>query len=512
MSLAGVFLLLRIDWSTQPYEDAAMLMRYAGHLAEGHGVVWNIGEPPLDGATDFGFLVLLAMVNGLGLSLEHGVRTLAVGAHVATVVWVYVCMRRLQGAPHWAAGLSALYVAFGVGGYLSAAYFGTPVFVMFVSLAWGIGVWTATRASPKFLGNTLFAAFSLAAGLIRPEGVLICSMMAVGLLVPLSPDHRRRFIATYMATFLALGGAYFVWRWSYFGHPLPNPFYAKGGGELHVGALKTGARSTLKYVFPLLPILLLGWTSRAARPLALATTVPLVGGTAMWVLLSDEMNFGGRFQYVNLVAPVLAWYPIFHAAKRDFPAIERMVVRRNVQGAFVVACLTVFAVQAKLMARVTYHNDGRLQMARELRSVGAGQAVMAVTEAGLLPFYSGWRAIDTWGLNDASIAHAGGVSHAYLKDKSPDLIVLHGRFSPAHPATDAIDSVSRWSKHVATVRTFAEAERYTLASAYGDKPSDTHSYYVKRDSPFHNELLDIIRDRRYIWYTTGRPATDYASP
>jgi ADP-heptose:LPS heptosyltransferase len=30
-----------------------------------------------------------------------------------------------------------------------------------------------------------------------------------------------------------------MWRWQYFGYPLPNPFYKKGGGTLHLaGALK----------------------------------------------------------------------------------------------------------------------------------------------------------------------------------------------------------------------------------------------------------------------------------
>jgi len=47
------------DFAAQPEEDAAILMRYAQHLAAGHGIVWNVGEPPVDGATDFLFMLLL---------------------------------------------------------------------------------------------------------------------------------------------------------------------------------------------------------------------------------------------------------------------------------------------------------------------------------------------------------------------------------------------------------------------------------------------------------------------
>ncbi|HET7142495.1 MAG TPA: hypothetical protein VFI68_00630, partial [Anaerolineales bacterium] len=49
-----------VDFSIPPFEDAAMLMRYSQHLAQGHGVTWNIGEHPVDGATDFLFMVLSA--------------------------------------------------------------------------------------------------------------------------------------------------------------------------------------------------------------------------------------------------------------------------------------------------------------------------------------------------------------------------------------------------------------------------------------------------------------------
>ena len=45
-----------VDFTIPPFEDAAMLMRYAQNFAGGHGIVWNIGEHPVDGATDFLFM------------------------------------------------------------------------------------------------------------------------------------------------------------------------------------------------------------------------------------------------------------------------------------------------------------------------------------------------------------------------------------------------------------------------------------------------------------------------
>src|SRR4051812_24123669 len=34
------------------FEDAMISMRYARHLADGHGLVWNVGEPPIEGFTN----------------------------------------------------------------------------------------------------------------------------------------------------------------------------------------------------------------------------------------------------------------------------------------------------------------------------------------------------------------------------------------------------------------------------------------------------------------------------
>ena len=93
----GLLLLLFVGWYVwaeldlrgRPEEDAAMLMRYSRHLAAGHGIVWNIGEKPVDGATDFLFMVVLAAVHGLGLSLETSARAIGLFAHAATVWLVF---------------------------------------------------------------------------------------------------------------------------------------------------------------------------------------------------------------------------------------------------------------------------------------------------------------------------------------------------------------------------------------------------------------------------------------
>jgi hypothetical protein len=51
LSVSSVFRSLNV--SGAPSEDAAILMRYSEHLASGAGIVWNIGEHPVDGPRIF---------------------------------------------------------------------------------------------------------------------------------------------------------------------------------------------------------------------------------------------------------------------------------------------------------------------------------------------------------------------------------------------------------------------------------------------------------------------------
>ncbi len=77
-----------LDFSKNPYEDAAMLMRYAQHLAQTGAIVWNIGASPVDGGTDFLFMLVLAAVVKVGLSVEIAARLTGIVSHVLTVILV----------------------------------------------------------------------------------------------------------------------------------------------------------------------------------------------------------------------------------------------------------------------------------------------------------------------------------------------------------------------------------------------------------------------------------------
>ena len=87
--VTGYFVIKVLQVNSLPIEDAAMLMRYAVHIAQGNGIVWNIGAPPVDGGTDFLFMIVLAGMVKVGLSVTIAARVIGIVSHVLTVIIVY---------------------------------------------------------------------------------------------------------------------------------------------------------------------------------------------------------------------------------------------------------------------------------------------------------------------------------------------------------------------------------------------------------------------------------------
>src|SRR5262245_14419204 len=252
-----------LDFHRTPFEDAAMIMRYADHVAHGYGAVWNIGDPPVDGATDFLFMMGAAVLIKAGASAEAAVRNLALGAHFATALLIYWVNRRIWKAPVVVALICSWYFAASTGLAYVAAYFGTPVFALAATVAWSLALKIIRDKQPSRALSMSFALASLVTGLIRPEGVILTALMAISVVLVLGWRSSIRVVSSFAAVFLTLGSAYFAWRWWYFGYPLPNPYYKKGAGHVHWESLEPSLMNLLGFARPFLPLFLLGFRSPA---------------------------------------------------------------------------------------------------------------------------------------------------------------------------------------------------------------------------------------------------------
>ena len=162
--------------------------------------------------------------------------------------------------------------------------------------------------------------------------------------------------------------------------------------------------------------------------------------------------------------------------------------------------------QFRYVNRLTYNHDGRYEVAQLLAEYGHQKYKLATTEAGILPLYSDWQTLDTWGLNDPWIAHHGGITREYLDQYKPDVVVFHAYGSPLVPFRGPKD----WNRMVKVLKNYSEEHGYILAAIFGESPSNTHYYYVSPSFPYRDELVEKLSAMNYSWWESGRRAINYA--
>jgi len=224
----GLYLAWQVLWLC---DDAYISFRYARNFAEGHGLVYNVGEW-VEGYTNFLWTFLLGWVGRLGGDIPWAGLVGNLASFAVALVAVALTVRRAAPGPV-AVPFAALALA------------ATRPFHTFASS----GLETmpvAALVALAMLGSLhprrgpVVAGLALAAGtLMRPDQVLLFGAMGLAFAVedlawrrelpPLRRVDVRR-LAAFAAPFALLVVPWFSWRWSAYGDLFPNTFYAKSGG------------------------------------------------------------------------------------------------------------------------------------------------------------------------------------------------------------------------------------------------------------------------------------------
>lgn len=483
-----------------PFEDAAMLLRYADHLAQGHGIVWNIGEAPVDGATDFLFMVLVAGLARMGMDVTVAARILTLGAHLLTIAVVYRMVAMRPRGTVVAACASALVIATGPGLNYCEALFGTTVFALagLVTYSYFLRMMEDEDRPGLTVG---FAIAGILTGLIRPEGVILVIGMLSSLLWYLRGKMRKQLIMRFLILFCIPGLVYFGWHWAYFGRPLPNPFYIKGNGNLYPSSLRASFVGVVKMGSVLLPLMAWAAWKKDARRKTMLLYAPVVLFAVAWILMSNAMNFSNRFQYILMPIMWVAWLPIVELMRPGFTFRGRWLAVGLPLVAIVIALQFFFYARQPRI-----HKDGRADLGRALEPWKSKDYTIAVTEAGNLPFFSKWKAIDTWGLNDRHIAGSGSVDPAYLDQYRPAIVMIHDYWSPGYAKKSP---EAGWANMTAVLEAYLKSNYYEMVACWGRDPQSSHFYYLRTDLPDFDTLKQLIGGFPYVWYEDGYPAENF---
>jgi hypothetical protein len=448
LGLAALCLLVSFSgvlWPSWLSDDAFISFRYAQNLAAGNGLVYNLGER-VEGYTNFLWTLLAAGVLALGGDLLLAAYLAGVLLGLAIVLLTYALAERLCG-PAWglAAALIAgtsqsllIYTARGAG-------LETGLFTL-LALA-GSACYLMADRRPAWLA-AVGALLALAA-LTRPEGLLVfgVTLLAQGRAwlaarsrpsapawlagPPPAPGDLLWLAGPFLLIFLP----YFLWRFSYYGDPLPNTFYAKTGGGLlqALRGLQYAGWFALTLGGPLLLLVCLPWLRgwRAALASWRGYLLPLALIYSAYIVAVGGDHFRGERFFV----PVLPWLAILLAdgLAVALPARPSRPARAALALLLAAGGLAALARSAPVDATIG-GVDESVWIWRELGWWMADNtppdATLAARGAGAVAFYSQRSVIDLLGLTDKHIARlavadmgAGTAGH----EKSDPAYVLNDR-------------------------------------------------------------------------------------
>jgi len=474
--LIGLAILaFRVMWAavgTLPIDDAFISFRYARNLVEGHGLVFNPGER-VEGYTNFLWTLLLAAGIRAGADAVLASRVLAAlsAAGTMAVLWAMarsLCQGRNEGESvclGWLAGFGpVLFASMSAPARLVATGMETMFFTLLVTVLFS-SVELARRR--KAGGVAALAGISAAlAAMARPEGLLYGGLagcyLAVGALSRESLKCSFRRGAFYTVALLGVYGPYFLWRFAYYGHLLPNTFYAKVGVPWQE-RLATGWDKLLDIgsqwgILPLLFLALVAIPSARREPLFRFSFLVLGAAAASFVLVGGDflVFFGPRFLMPALPLLLLL----------DTEALRRLVwlLRgerwRQWVAAVVAAALVGYAFwftwPAKLWRFPGLDQEHRAWLATGewLKTHAAPDSTVATSAAGIIPFVSRLPTLDMFGLVDEHIAHEGIVDAAmppghqksdpgYVMGRRPEYLVDPHLTEEGIPVTARLGWVSK---------------------------------------------------------------------
>ena len=467
-------------------DDAFISFVYSRNLAEHGKLVFNLGEHPVEGYTNFLWTVLLAAFMKVGLVPELMSRVLGTAFAVATLGVVAWLSRRLRPEPadaewSWWDALPALLLA-GVPGYAcwSSGGLETQMFAFLVTLgaAWHLDELLDDRP-PRARTGLVFAL----AALTRPEGSLLFALTVMHRAVVTFARGRftiGRAELRFLGAFLLLVVPHFLWRRWYYGWWLPNTFYIKSSGV--GGAWQYGAHYLLRvveqfhlWIVPILVAAALFVERPRGLRLLLGYATFVVAVFALYVA-SVGGDFMGLYRFVMPVIPLVALV----AALSLRSALRRV---DRLAPFFVMLALALHAWHAVGVDKAAlvipgpsdngidrpgwlkWYTDDRAAIGRWFAAHAQPDDYAAVGGAGAQVYYSRMRSLDCYGLSDEYIAHnvpanqsrPGHQKYApddYIVSRRPTIITSHNYYighSPTYVAGDSAIWMQR-GYHYVTVR------------------------------------------------------------
>ena len=265
------------------WDDGMISMTYARNLVRGHGLLWNPGDTPVQGYSNLGVTLMMAVAH-LVAPQAHRVSAVVQGLELAalggTAIVVGSLARRVRPEqPAVAVGGRARHVGLGVGSRCvgpAGLRRGAHRAVARRERARGV---RSPSAGPALgvHGRSSCSARGWYCGSMRRLWFVGLGAAALRL-----PGPRRQRIAASLAVLLVVTGAMLGLSAMLYGDPLPNTVYLKAMGSPRSLVLQSGVAQLGDWLPPLLPALgVAGYGAVRHRREPIAITIAAVVGLGL---------------------------------------------------------------------------------------------------------------------------------------------------------------------------------------------------------------------------------------
>ncbi len=448
-------------------DDAYISFRYAKHFAQGYGLVWYPGSDEY-GYTNFLFTLLIGLMMKAGLGPEMASYLISIPSYFGIILLTYSIGRLI-----FSSMVPTLLACLGVATNHTMAAYATGGLETSFQLCLIMGVYYCVLCwhfsqHQKFLKRT--ACLATLALLTRLDSALLLFPAYAFMALRLADDYRKQIISfsamAYQLVFAAIIPSLAVCllltfcHLYYNGHAMPTSFYAKLNNQWYI-------MNGFNYVYAFIkaqmyaPLLLMGlwflmvsekdftWQSWRYRLLLLACI-------AIWLLY--VLHVGGDFMEFRFVLPMLPFFYllildlILDKSKNHYLPMTVLLAALILFGNYI----QPYYFQSRMMDKNLIESTGLLnkwvvgrpynwsrtgKILRKLFYTGSPDDIkIAVTGAGIIPYYSDLFAIDQHGLNTRKVIEIGGTEYLprpghrvkarpnFLEKQGVNLIIDHPIF------------------------------------------------------------------------------------
>jgi arabinofuranosyltransferase len=406
-------------------DDAMISMRYAQHLASGHGLIWNVGEAPVQGFTNLGWMLFMALLHLLPFSMAKislGIMVASAAVLLFNVIVVHrVCMAvdpNARFAPLLAAATAAFYFPL-VFWSLRGMEVGLLVLLVDLAMLYSMHMEPRRFRETALLGLVLATALVVRMDAAPQVAVIVIYAIAAR---KMSRGQAAALLAAVLVTLICI----LAFQKTYFGDALPNTYYQKMVGGSMGDRIRYGILVFNNYASrDVLMMALISsagiWLYRDLRSPNAALLAGLFTVQCMysiWVggdYAEPELASANRFITQGMPALIILFSLTIDHIIRDALAARRKLLRTHAPSATMLSLAGALATVLVISGTpwLNWVIDDAPLLKSDIRRVRAGLAIaettaptttIAVHAAGQIPYYSGRRTIDLLGLNDPIIA------------------------------------------------------------------------------------------------------------